>query len=274
MKQKEQLIPVVLTIIICLLLVGILYTTLHALNLFPLQSKILLKLTLVDVLVGLTIYLKTAIDFAIFIGNLMTKYPGWKNRIAIEIGTASGNAIGTILILIVWTFFKEVPLLLFLMIVLAALVLFQMAQEGLEDYLSSSTFSFASSPITALLSVLKKINLFFQPITKWLLPSVSLKQNGPISFRGLFLFSLSVPFILGLDDFAGYIPLFSIINIFGFATGVFVGHMILNLALFANPKATTKLVRLPLVLAIGSIAFVGLGLWGFYEAFHILARLF
>ena len=34
-----------------------------------------------DILIGLTIYLKTSIDFAVYIGRLMAKYPGWKNRV-------------------------------------------------------------------------------------------------------------------------------------------------------------------------------------------------
>ena len=50
----------------------------------------------------------------------------------------------------------------------------------------------------------------------------------------LLLFSFSVPFILGLDDFAGYVPLFNIINVFGFSLGVIGAHMLLNIALFIN----------------------------------------
>jgi cadmium resistance protein CadD (predicted permease) len=73
-----------------------------------------------DVLVGITIYLKTSIDFAIFIGRLMQKYQGWKNRIMIEIGTALGNITGTLVILVLWDIFREVKFLMAIMIVIAA----------------------------------------------------------------------------------------------------------------------------------------------------------
>ena len=80
-------------------------------------------------------------------------------------------------------------------------------------------------------------------------------------------------FILGLDDFAGYIPLFSIVNVFGFAVGVFLGHMILNIGLFISPKTTTALVRTPIVMIIGGVAFVGIAAWGIYEAIHLALQL-
>ena len=81
----------------------------------------------------------------------------------------------------------------------------------------------------------------------------------------LLLFSFSVPFILGLDDFAGYVPLFNIINVFGFSLGVIGAHMLLNIALFINPDATVKIVRNEWVSFIGSLAFIGLGIWGLIE---------
>jgi len=53
-----------------------------------------------------------------------------------------------------------------------------------------------------------------------------------MAFLPLCVFSFTVPFILGLDDFAGYVPLFDLINVFGFAIGVFSGHMFLNIMLY------------------------------------------
>lgn len=275
MKQHSQLLPLGLTVITFFVLVGLLWGFISFLNLFPLTDKISLTFHPVDILVGLTIYIKTAIDFAIFIGNLMHSYPGTKNRIAIEFGTALGNAFGTFLILTVWTFFKEIPLLLFIMVAVAAVVLLQMAEEGLKDYLASPTLpDIITLPSRSLFSLVRRINSIFKPLTSKLLPHMSLSNKTTRSFISLLLFSLTIPFVLGLDDFAGYIPLFSIINVFGFATGVFLGHMLLNLSLFASPSVTTKIVRLPLVLLLGSVVFIGLALLGFYEAFHILMGIF
>src|SRR6266700_2736706 len=124
---REQALPLTLTFLTFLLLCGLLFTAISLLNLLPTREKVAIVIRPQDILIGLTIYVKTAIDFAIFIGNLMQSNPGFKKRIAIEIGTACGNAFGTILVLFVWSFFREVPLLLAVMIILSSLVLLRMA---------------------------------------------------------------------------------------------------------------------------------------------------
>lgn len=275
-KLFKQLFPIFLTILTFFALSSILFYVISLLNLFPLQDKIVPHLHIADILVGLTIYIKTSVDFAIFIGNLMAKNPGWKNRIAIEIGTAFGNAAGTFFVLFIWTFFKEVPLLMVLMIFLASLVLFGMAEEGMEELLSlNRTLPHAIKNLAhGLLVVLQKINAPFKPLLHIILPHASTQTLGASSFLSLGIFAFTVPLILGLDDFAGYIPLFNVINVFGFAIGVFLGHMLLNVALFASPAKTTAIVRQPVIIFLGSFAFIGIALWGFWEIYHLLLHLY
>lgn len=274
-KVFQQLIPIFLAVVTFLGLSFFLFFFIHLLNLAPVSDKIIPHLRFVDILVGFTIYIKTAIDFALFIGILMSNFPGWKNRIAIEIGTALGNAIGTLLILVVWTFFKEVPLLLIAMVFIASLVLFRMAQDEFALYKERPTLPKRfNASISFLEKALLPFNQFFKPLLSLLIPHLSLKDKQKRSWMGLFFFALSIPFILGLDDFAGYIPLFSLINIFGFAIGVFLGHMVLTISLFASPAHTTKMVKQPVVLAIGGIIFLGLALFGFYETYHIFVHYF
>src|SRR3990167_10498135 len=91
---KSQILPIFLTLVIFLILVGVLYGEIFLLNKVTFID-ISTHFRITDILIGLVIYLKTSIDFAIFIGNLMRRFPGWKNRISIEIGTAVGNALGT-----------------------------------------------------------------------------------------------------------------------------------------------------------------------------------
>jgi hypothetical protein len=92
-------------------------------------------------------------------------------------------------------------------------------------------------------------------------------------FANLVVFSFTIPFVLGLDDFAGYIPLFTLVNVFGFSIGILLGHMLLTIGLFAFPKLTVSVVKHPFVLIIGGLAFIGLGLYGFYECINILIPL-
>ncbi|MDQ3098369.1 MAG: hypothetical protein M3Q44_01330 [bacterium] len=274
MKQnfwKEQLVPLVLTVIIFGVLVGLYYLEIITLNRFT-KDQISTTIFIGDILIGLTIYLKTSIDFAIFMGNLMKSNPGWKNRVAIEVGTAVGNALGTFAILLMWDFFKEIAWLLFLMIVVASMVLFRLAKDGVEHAKSEEydTSDLFKKIVRKTEIILDYINKYIDPVLDRIMPHVSMKTKRNLSWSGLFFFSFSVPFILGLDDFAGYVPLFNIINVFGFGVGVMLGHMILNILLFLSPTRTIALVKNPIISYIGSLAFIALGLWGFYEAFHTL----
>lgn len=272
-KIWQQLLPLFLTVVIFSGISILLYFFIQFLDVLPIHQKILPHLHLSDVVIGLTIYIKTAIDFAIFIGNLMQKYPGWKNRISIESGTALGNFLGTLFILTVWTFFKEVPLLLIVMILLAALVLLGMAEEGLEDFYQNPIYFFSSSinkMLHGLFVMLQKLNALFAPLTSILLPKKAVKEQNHQSSLSLFFYAVTIPLVLGLDDFAGYIPLFTVVNVFGFAIGVFLGHMILTAALFTSPTVTTRVVRAPIILLFGSLAFIGISLWGLYEAGFML----
>lgn len=266
-----QLIPIFLTIATFVLLVVFIYSSILLLNLLPIQQKIIPVIHITDVLIGLTIYLKTSIDFALFLGNVMRSYNGVKNRIAIELGTSLGNGIGTLLILCIWTLFKEIPLLLVFMIFLAAIVLLRMAEEGLGEFLHQHTSPpTLKRPITLLLTVLKTISFATSPLTRFILPSSLLSRTSAKTALGVIGFSFTVPFILGLDDFAGYIPLFSLVNVFGFAVGAFFGHMLLTTALFSSPTLTVKIVRHPIVIVLGSVAFLIIAGIGIFEGSSIL----
>lgn len=267
---KEQGVPILLTIVTFFCLIALLYGAIYFLNLFPSKEKIHIVIRPQDITVGLTIYLKTAIDFAILIGNLMKSNPGWKKRIAIELGTALGNGGGTLVVLALWNFFREIPIIMAIMIFLASLVLLRMAEESLHEFVQSHKTSKIHKHVHFLTQQLRIFNAIFHPVLGRLIPSTNLTKMPIFTFWSLGVFSFTIPFILGLDDFAGYIPLFSIINVFGFAIGVFLGHMLLNVSLFISPKKTVSIVSHPAVLILGGLAFVGIAGWGLYEVFHIL----
>ena len=268
---KEQSIALALTVITCLLMVAILTGEIHALNRFT-SDDIALHIRLSDILVGMTIYLKTAIDFAIFIGRLMSHIKGLKGRIGIEVGTALGNAVGTFAILAIWTFFKEINWLLGIMVFIAALVLFRLAQDGLEhvDHEDTKYPGWFRRPVKNFKKFITFINRITNPFLSKIVPSHTLEAKANKTLIGLLVMSFTVPFLLGLDDFAGYVPLFNIVNVYGFAIGVFVGHMILNIFLYLSPKRTIAAVKNPIISLLGSIAFVILAVWGLLEAIKLL----
>lgn len=267
----EQVIPLVLTIVIFLVLGLVLNFFIHFLNRFT-GVDIALHIRVTDILVGLTIYLKTSVDFAIYIGNLMKQFPGWKSRIAIEIGTAVGNALGTFIVLGIWNFFREVDIILGLMIFIASLVLLRLAEDGFEHAFGTSRIKGFLYEISQLTYIgIRAINTLTAPLISRVIPNISLNNNSiEKTTKALFAFSFSVPFILGLDDFAGYVPLFNVVNVFGFALGVFAGHMILNALLFMSPVKTIKMVSNPYISLIGGYVFIILALIGFKEIIHLL----
>ncbi len=268
---KRQVIPLMLTVVVAAALTGVLWMEILILNRFT-PTDIVPRIRWWDIVVGLTIYLKTSIDFAIYIGHLMSKNGGWKSRIAIEIGTALGNAMGTLLILAVWSFFKEVRWLLALMILLAALVLFKLAEESLEHAKDEDKRfpSWFRSIVTGLEKFLDRLNRLIAPVLRYIIPDLRVRSGVGQSFWSLFGLAFTIPFLLGLDDFAGYVPLFSIVNVFGFAIGVFAGHMLLNLFLYLSPARTIRAVKNPVISLVGAVAFVILGVWGLTEVVHLI----
>jgi hypothetical protein len=46
--------------------------------------------------------------------------------------------------------------------------------------------------------------------------------------------------------------------------------MLLNIALFLSPSATIRAVKNPIISFFGSVAFVGLALWGLFEAAKLI----
>src|ERR1035437_9144416 len=267
----EQAFPIFLTILTFLVLATLLYGLLLILDSLHIGGPIILDFRRREVLFGIIIYLKTAIDFAIFIGNLMHTNPGWKKRIAIELGTAIGNGLGTFLVLALWTVFKAIPILMIIMIFIASVVLLRMAQESFEEFLKQrQSFIKLKMPVSLLQDQLNFVNKIFRPILRFFVPNLNLTKTKKLSFANLVVFSFTIPFVLGLDDFAGYIPLFTLVNVFGFSLGILLGHMLLTIGLFAFPKKTVEVVKHPIVLIIGGIAFIGLGVYGFYESIVIL----
>lgn len=269
----DQVVPLFLTGVVFVLMWALLFFEITLLNRTVISREhILLRLQWSDIVIGLTIYLKTSIDFAIFIGRLMAQYPGWKNRVMIEIGTALGNALGTLGILLLWDVFREVRLLMAAMITLAALVLFRLAEEGLDHvkdeegkyHISFFGFEYGFE------RMLSRFNRAVAPVLNKLVPQVSMRVETQSGFKALFVFSFTIPFILGLDDFAGYIPLFNIVHVYGFAVGVFLGHMLLNIFLFLSPQRTITVVKHPWISFFGSLAFVGLALWGLFEVAKLI----
>ena len=276
-KTLSQLIPLLLTGVVMVALLALLHSAIIIFNLIPSSEKIILDIRWVDILVGGTIYLKTSIDFAIFIGRLMAANPGWRNRIAIEIGSAAGNALGTILVIGLWVLLKDIDLLLAAMVFIASLVLFELAHGSMEHFERWESGTFTQQFFYLLMHrVLDPIKSIIDPVLRRVMPDLGQAMRGQtvLTWWPLLAFSMTVPFILGLDDFAGYVPLFNVVNVYGFAIGVIGSHTLLNIALFLSPTKTIEIVKNEVVSFLGAMAFIGLGIYGLVETVKIILHAF
>lgn len=273
----KKITLVILAVFTFLMLSTLLYGILLFLASLPLNYPIILDFRRREVLIGIAVYLKTAIDFAIFMGNLMHTNPGWKKRIAIGFGTALGNAFGTFTILVIWTLAKEFRILIMILVFISSAVLLKLAEESFEEFLKQKK-SFIKidirKPVSLLQNQLDLINRIFRPILKFFVRDLDLTKTKKLSFTNLVIFSFTIPFILGFNDFSAYIPLFAYINVFGFTLGILLGHMLLTIGLFAFPKKTVILVKHPLILVGGGVSFIGIAVFGFLETFRILTAFF
>ncbi len=276
-KIWSQVIPLSLTFVLLAGLIALLHGSISILNAIPFSQPIILEIRWVDVIVGMTIYLKTSIDFAILMGRLMSTYPGWRGRVAIEIGTALGNALGTIVVIALWVLFKHIDILLAAMVFIASLVLFELAHGSLEHLTNwESAGGIKQLLLKVTHTLLDSINRFTKPFLSRIMPDLgeNLRGKAGLSWRGLLTFSMSVPFILGLDDFAGYVPLFSVVNVYGFSIGVLAAHTLLNIALFISPEKTITAVKNEFISFAGALAFIGLAVYGIWESVHIVIHVF
>lgn len=279
---KNNIMPLIVAVIVLIVLWLAYYGEILLLNgLSFTTEKILTEVKRTDVGIWLLIYLKTSIDFAIFIGILMKKYPWVKNRYAIEIWTWLGNMLWTAIVLAIWVFFKEVSLLLWIMVLVASLVLFEMAAWSIEHLFETEEDNkdgvvvspFQIKIANFLLTLIKPILYVISPILSKIMPSMSHKEDPSEvkkTFWWLFLVSFTIPFVLWLDDFAWYVPFFRVINVFGFWLGIFLWHCILNIALFVSPNSTIKAIKNPNIALLWCIAFIGLGIYWVYEAIKII----
>ncbi len=273
----SQLIPLMLTLVVMAVLLWLLSWSVRLFNLIPAAEYIHMMPRPIDIAVGATIYLKTSIDFAIFMGRLMATTPGRRQRVAIEIGTAAGNAAGTILVIGLWVVFKNIDILLAGMVLLASLVLFELAHGSLEHFSSWEGSTSAKRLLyVALHRFLDTVKRVIDPVLSRVMPDLGekLKGRAGLPWKKLLFFSAGVPFILGLDDFAGYVPLFTVINVYGFAIGVIGAHTVLNIALFLSPSRTIRLVKNEWISFVGTIAFIGLAFYGIAETLRILGHAF
>lgn len=261
--MRKQLLPLSISFGLFAVFVILTAGIIHLLNTLGFSQKLSLQIIWAQIGLGIFIYLKTAVDYAIFVGSLMEHNDGIPRRIAMNAGTSIGCFIGVSIIAVLWTFCKEIHWLMVILLVIAAMVLFKLG-DGSQDHFDS---------IPAWLRY--PLALFFdltRPIVKvltWFMPSSELK-SGALSVGRLFILSMIIPFALGADDLAGYMVLLTTGNIFSLLIGIYFGDAVIDAGLFANQELTVKIVKNRWVSYFGAIVFIALGIMSLVHAAHYL----
>ncbi len=246
-KSKKKLI-LFLNLLTFLALSLILFGVINIANIFNVQNQIIIKLIPVDILFGIFIYLKTSVDFVVFSGSFIKNHKKSSDLGLFTLGTSLGNGAGMFLVVFIWAFIKNVKILLALSVLIASGFLIFLGSKNLLTFLKTK-------------KILK---------LTWIKTSEETKSLEIIKTSSIntFLFSIKLPFILGIDDFAGYIPLFNILNITSFSVGVLLGHFILTSLILINEKLLRRIVEFNVFDLIGGAFFLGIGVFGIIEIFN------
>lgn len=270
----SQIIPLLVAFSTAIIFIIILVGNLKLSNfIFP-ADPIRLGILVGDLLLGVYLYLKTSIDFAVFTGSVMAANPGWKNRVAVEWGTALGNFVGTLLVIWIWSFFRSTsPLLEGAIVIVASFVLLELAAGSLSRLQTAGwdQDGFFKKAFYKIARAILHLRLVTEPYIGWM-PDVEETMSGKQApnFKALLIYSFSVPFILGSDDFASYISIFNAVNIFSFAVGVILGHTLLLAGIFAAPQKVESLLAKPAFSALAVTTFFIIFAIGFTDGAKLL----
>jgi hypothetical protein len=262
-KLIAQLIPIITCLILLAVFIALSWYFITAIINPNSVEPIHLRFYVVDVVVGFFLYFVTAIDYALIVGRMQTSNPGSKSRMIMNIFTCIGCFIGVSIVLFLWSFARNIPLLIIPVLIFAGSVMIKLAYEGIEYFEHAKIIPTFLRTITV--NLLRFLYYPTRFLTFWI---PDLGSPKVIKMNGLELakWSLFLPFIIGLDDLLGYMGAMTIYNVFGLLIGIYVADIFIDILIFVSPKFTTKLVESPLLSIVAAFAFIYLGWKSFSEA--------
>ena len=261
--MKNNIIPVSISLALFAAFSILTYFILLSLNTLNLiTEKLSTTVVWEQVIIGMLIYFKTAVDYAIFVGLLMDQNVGTKKRIAMNVGTSIGAFIGVTMILVLWALFKEIDWLMFILLIIAGCILLSLGDASQEHF--KKLRMELRIPLEMFFNLIRPVVSIFT----FFMPEGDMKARK-LGIKKLFILSAIVPFALGADDLAGYMSLLNAFNVFSILIGIYLADCIIDIALFANRELTIKIVKNQWVSYAGAIAFIILGVLSLVHAFKI-----
>lgn len=234
-------------------------------------EKIELKLHLFDVMVGFFLYFITAIDYALIVGRMQVTNSGFRARVIMNLFTCVGCFVGVSLVLFLWGFAKEIPLVIIPILIFAGSVMVKLAFEGADYYEADKSIpKFLRVGTTKILNAFHYITSLF---TFWI-PELGSPKVVKMPAMQLAKWSFFLPFIIGLDDLIGYMGAMTIYNVFSLLFGIFLADILIDILIFVSPRLTKKIVENAVLSILAAYAFIYLGYKSFSEALILLHERF
>jgi hypothetical protein len=230
-------------------------------------EKILLEFHLKDFLVGFFLYFITAVDYALIVGRMQTVNRGLQPRFVMNVFTCLGCFVGVTLVLFVWGFAKEIDWLIVALLIFAGSVMVKLAYEGLEYFENAPNIA---KPIRVLTTQgVTFLHRLTEGLTFWI-PELASPKVKKMRLSQLALWAGVLPFIIGLDDFVGYMGAMTIYNVFSLLFGIYLADIVIDILIFISPKLTKKMVESAILSLLATYAFLYLMYKSYSEAAVII----
>lgn len=269
-KIINQAFPIAVCAIMFLLFVGFTMGFItYLINPFS-HDRIPIHLFLFDMAVGFFLYFITAVDYALIIGRMQVENTGIRARFTMNVFTCLGCFAGVSFILFIWGFAKEISWLIIALLIFAGCVMVKLAYEGMEYFKDSKKIWYPLRVFTVnMITVFHNIT---QALTFWI-PELASPDVKKMKLSKLALWSFLLPFIIGIDDFVGYMGAMTIYNVFSLIFGIYLADVVIDILIFISPNFTKKMVQSALLSFLATYAFLYLMYKSFSEAGITLTEL-
>jgi hypothetical protein len=266
-KIINQSFPVVVCVTLFALFIwGSLFFIHDLINPFS-AEKILIEFHLKDFLVGFFLYFVTAVDYALIIGRMQVVNKGLQARFTMNVFTCVGCFVGVSLVLFLWGFAKEVNWLIIPLLIFAGCVMVKLGYEGLEYFEDAKSIFKPIRVITT--RTVTFLHTVTQGLTFWI-PELGSPAVQKMSLGKLAMWSFLLPFIIGLDDFVGYMGAMTIYNVFSLLVGIYLADIVIDILIFISPSFTKKMVESAVLSLLATYAFMYLMYKSFWEAWLVI----
>jgi len=240
----------------------------HLINPFS-SEKIAIQLHPIDVFVGFFLYFVTAVDYALIVGRMQIANPGGKARFVMNVCTCVGCFAGVSLVLFLWGFAKEIDWFIIVLLIFAGSVMIKLAYESLDYFAEAKSIWKPLRQVTV--GGVTFLHNLTQGLTFWI-PELGSPKVQKMSLLKLASWSFLLPFIIGLDDFVGYMGAMTIFNVFSLLIGIFFADVFIDVLIFTSPQITKRIVESAVLSFLASFAFLYLMYKSYSEAILLITQ--